>query len=470
MRVLDLFSGIGGFSLGLERAEMETVAFCEFDEKARLVLKKHWPDVPIFNDVRELNAERLKHLYPIDLICGGFPCQPFSVAGKRKGKEDDRHLWPEYFRLIQEIRPRWVIGENVSGLINMGLDQVLSDLESENYSCQTLVIPACAINAPHRRDRVWIVGNSQRERGPSGVLQSRDIIQAQAGGETDTSITAGKRPKTVAHSISNSERPTYRGDSGERSRERNEQNVSKRDEMGGHSGNSSQDVAHTSGKGLQGNERIRSNEGQDRVRARGADGTTPKCGNDGTGEGWWATEPEFCGTLDGISKKLDGGITNDKGWLQTPCKENEERIMRELREFKNTLRASQKRGLEEQRPFKYPDALQFLSHYIASQTGRPDAEERETAMQYLWQGIIQIGIMQHTFNEAETAWESITEKEKDWIIMAIAGGQWVTEWPDIPRVAHGVPNRVDRLKQLGNAVVPQVVEQIGRAIMGIETK
>ena len=424
MRVLDLFSGIGGFSLGLERAEMETVAFCEFDEKARLVLKKHWPDVPIFNDVRELNAERLKHLYPIDLICGGFPCQPFSVAGKRKGKEDDRHLWPEYFRLIQEIRPRWVIGENVAGLINMGLDQVLSDLESENYTCQTLVIPACAVNAPHRRDRVWVIGllNAHSEH-----LRSAE-------------------------------------------QERQHQRAKEPDGSGEHGLEAGSAMAHTSGKGLQGNERIRSNEGQDRVRARGADGTTPKCGNDGTGEGWWATEPEFCGTLDGISKKLDGGITNDKGWLQTPCKENEERIMRELREFKNTLRASQKRGLEEQRPFKYPDALQFLSHYIASQTGRPDAEERETAMQYLWQGIIQIGIMQHTFNEAETAWESITEKEKDWIIMAIAGGQWVTEWPDIPRVAHGVPNRVDRLKQLGNAVVPQVVEQIGRAIMGIETK
>ena len=127
MKVLDLFSGIGGFSLGLERAGMETIAFCEFDKKAQLVLKKHWPDVPIYDDVRKLNGRQFEG-QSIDLICGGFPCQPFSVAGNRQGKEDDRHLWPEYLRLIQEIRPRWIIGENVTGLINMGLDQVLHDL------------------------------------------------------------------------------------------------------------------------------------------------------------------------------------------------------------------------------------------------------------------------------------------------------------------------------------------------------
>jgi len=175
MRVLDLFSGIGGFSLGLERAGMQTVAFCENDKKARLVLKKHWPHVPIFEDVRNLTGEQIsKEIGAVDLICGGFPCQPFSVAGKRKGTDDDRHLWPEYFRIIQEIRPRWVIGENVAGLINMGLDQVLSDLESEGYSCQTLVIPACAINAPHRRDRVWIMAHSKGVRWND---QGRDEVK-----------------------------------------------------------------------------------------------------------------------------------------------------------------------------------------------------------------------------------------------------------------------------------------------------
>ena len=162
MKFLDLFSGIGGFSLGLEAAGMQTAAFCEYDDKARKVLKKNWPDVPIFDDVRTLNKELLESrgIYDIGLICGGYPCQPFSLAGERRGAEDDRHLWPEMFRLVKELRPTWVIGENVAGHITMGLDEVLADLESEGYTARPFIIPACAVDAPHRRDRVWIVANS----------------------------------------------------------------------------------------------------------------------------------------------------------------------------------------------------------------------------------------------------------------------------------------------------------------------
>jgi DNA (cytosine-5)-methyltransferase 1 len=162
MNVLDLFSGIGGFSLGLERAGMTTVAFCEVDPWCRKILAKHWPDVPCFDDVRTLKGEDVGS---VQLICGGFPCQPFSQAGLRRGAEDDRHLWPEMFRIIKDIRPRWVCAENVAGHISMGLDDVLSDLESEGYTAWPLVIPACAVDAPHRRDRVWIVANHDGERG-----------------------------------------------------------------------------------------------------------------------------------------------------------------------------------------------------------------------------------------------------------------------------------------------------------------
>ena len=157
LRVLDLFSGIGGFSLGLERAGgFETVAFCEIEPFPRAVLAKHWPDVPCFEDIRELTHDQVG---PVDLITGGYPCQPFSLAGKRQGERDDRHLWPEMFRLVDELRPTWVIGENVAGHINMGLDQVLSDLESKDYTTRPFVIPACAKDAPHRRDRVWIIAH-----------------------------------------------------------------------------------------------------------------------------------------------------------------------------------------------------------------------------------------------------------------------------------------------------------------------
>ena len=207
MKVLDLFSGIGGFSLGLEAAGMETVAFCEYDEKARLVLKKHWPEVPIFHDVRELTGDRIrKEIGAIDLICGGFPCQPFSVAGKRRGKEDDRHLWPEIDRLLDEIRPRWCIFENVAGHITMGLDQVLSDLEGKEYTAQAFVIPACAVNAPHRRDRVWIIANSngvgyrRRQEKECGMQEWEFFSGKQEGGPLG-SESAGccGRAETVAH-------------------------------------------------------------------------------------------------------------------------------------------------------------------------------------------------------------------------------------------------------------------------------
>ena len=158
LRVLDLFSGIGGFSLGLEATGgFETVAFCEQDMYCQRVLAKHWPGVPCHSDIKELTGDAIG---PVDVVCGGYPCQPFSVAGQRAGAEDDRHLWPEMYRLVDEIRPAWVIGENVAGHISMGIDDVLSDLEGIGYAWRPFVIPACAVDAHHRRDRVWIVAHA----------------------------------------------------------------------------------------------------------------------------------------------------------------------------------------------------------------------------------------------------------------------------------------------------------------------
>jgi DNA (cytosine-5)-methyltransferase 1 len=198
LRVLDLFSGIGGFSLGLERTGgFETAAFCEYAEWPRKVLAKHWPNVPIFEDVCTLKGSDIDG--PIDVVVGGYPCQPFSTAGRRKGKEDDRHLWPEFNRLVAELRPTWVIGENVAGHISMGLDDVLSDLEGQGYSARTFVIPACATGAPHRRDRVWTLAYcdsaTQHElpseghdagEGQSGVFdgQARHVADAIGSGQS----------------------------------------------------------------------------------------------------------------------------------------------------------------------------------------------------------------------------------------------------------------------------------------------
>jgi DNA (cytosine-5)-methyltransferase 1 len=152
-----LFAGIGGFDLGLERAGMVCQWQVEIDPFCQKVLAKHWPNVRRHADVREVGKHNLK---PVDVICGGFPCQPHSLAGKRKGAADDRDLWPEYRRVIAELNPAWVIGENVPGIRTTILDSVLSDLENLNYAWQAFIIPACAVDARHRRDRIFIVAYS----------------------------------------------------------------------------------------------------------------------------------------------------------------------------------------------------------------------------------------------------------------------------------------------------------------------
>ena len=166
---LDLFSGIGGFSLGLEATGgFETKAFCDIEKYPRQVLQKHWPHVKQYEDIKELNYERLKAdgIDSIDIITGGYPCQPFSIAGRQKGEQDPRHLWPEYFRLVKELRPTWVIGENVSGHIKLGLDTVIEDLESEDYAVRPFSISASSIGANHQRERIWILAHSRRSQWP----------------------------------------------------------------------------------------------------------------------------------------------------------------------------------------------------------------------------------------------------------------------------------------------------------------
>jgi DNA (cytosine-5)-methyltransferase 1 len=176
MKFISLFAGIGGFDLGFERAGMKCVAQVEIDQFCQKVLEKHWPDVPRFGDIHNVGKHNLPET---DVICGGFPCQPFSIAGKRRGKNDDRHLWPQMFRVIQETKPRWIVGENVANFINMALEQSISDLESIGYEVQPFIIPACAVNAPHQRDRVWIVANSEHN-GISSTQETREYRQEKS--------------------------------------------------------------------------------------------------------------------------------------------------------------------------------------------------------------------------------------------------------------------------------------------------
>ena len=183
MNVLDLFSGIGGFSLGLERASMKTVAFCECDPYCQAVLRKHWPNVPVFGDVRTLTAEAVGPR--IDLICGGFPCQDISIAGRGAGLAGERSgLWSEFAIIIGEVRPRYAIVENVSALLGRGIGRVLGDLASLGYDAEWHCIPAAAVGAPHRRDRVWIIayadGKSLRSSGCAGATGSPREKQSTA--------------------------------------------------------------------------------------------------------------------------------------------------------------------------------------------------------------------------------------------------------------------------------------------------
>ena len=169
MKVLDLFSGIGGFSLGLESTgHFRTVAFCEIDKFCKLILDKHWKGTKVYDDIKTITKKQFEEdgtEFP-DIITGGFPCQPFSVAGKQQGTSDSRHLWPEMFRVIKEFAPRWVIGENVKGLTNIQdgvvFETVCSDLEGEGYEVRTFNIPAAGVQAPHRRERIWIVAHAKR--------------------------------------------------------------------------------------------------------------------------------------------------------------------------------------------------------------------------------------------------------------------------------------------------------------------
>ena len=250
LKHLDLFSGIGGFSLACQWVGIETICFVEIDKYCQKVLKKHWSDVPIVEDIRDV--QKIKEIVenarcklqsgceveaignketgrrvaslnqrpsgtprdllqsntgaesPTILITAGFPCQPFSVAGKRQGERDDRYLWPQTLEVIKAIKPKWVLLENVAGIINLALDQVLSDLESAGYTTETLIIPACAINALHRRDRVWIIAycnkygesimpiNGGKGQGKLGI-----IAYSTDSGSEEVSIADTHYPKTT---------------------------------------------------------------------------------------------------------------------------------------------------------------------------------------------------------------------------------------------------------------------------------
>jgi len=200
MRHVDLCSGIGGFALGFEWAELsKPVLFCDIEPWSREILRKHWPDVPIADDVKELANDPDGLVPDCDILTAGYPCQPFSLAGERRGTEDDRHIWPFILAIVQAKRPAWCVFENVYGHVSMGLDEVLSDLEGEGYAARPFIVPACAADAPHRRDRVWIIARNVGDTRRASS-KSRGDIKAREKAIRSAATSHHKRSgKDVAH-------------------------------------------------------------------------------------------------------------------------------------------------------------------------------------------------------------------------------------------------------------------------------
>ena len=299
LKHLDLFSGIGGFSLGLESAGLvETVAFCDYEKFCQQVLKKHWPQVPIYGDVKELTHERLKAdgINNIDIITGGYPCQPFSVAGSQKGEQDPRHVWPEMFRLIQELRPAFVIGENVSGHIKLGLDTVLENLESEGYNARTFSISAASIGANHKRERVWTLaysndkgirarfGRSNYDYEKKGRVWSFDRRRSESDDEWSNSSTTETEALDVADTQSEGRRKPGHFNKEKRNKE----------SSATQSQSSSSDGANTNSK-------------RRRLWETGSE-DAEDVGQSSRGQetlGWWDVEPDVGRVGHGIPQRVD---------------------------------------------------------------------------------------------------------------------------------------------------------------------
>ena len=178
MKGLSLFSGIGGLDLAFEWAGGQVAAMCEIQPYCQKILKKHWPNIPLFEDITKLRGEDIG---AVDIIYGGFPCQPFSVAGNRKGQNDNRYLWPEFSRLVGELKPRWIIAENVSGILSIAADDVCRDLERQGYEVGIWDFEAAAVGAKHRRERIFFVAHAGRSLLQRSFEQRTLRNEAQKG-------------------------------------------------------------------------------------------------------------------------------------------------------------------------------------------------------------------------------------------------------------------------------------------------
>ncbi len=283
LKLLDLFSGIGGFSYGFERTNrIKTIAFCEKDQFCKSVLKKHWSNIKIYNDVRDIRGSEIQ----ADIVSGGFPCQPFSVAGKQRGKDDDRYLWDETIRVVAETKPKWFVGENVDGIVNIAngsvLQQIQKDLEAESFQVQCLVIPASGIGAWHQRKRVWIIGYSEHNGSSSAKIEGRNI---------EASEWSSQRQKETLQS----ERTSRSNDNGSLSNSNSSLRRRRRAEQ--QSGANEKRKFYT--------EEEKQSSYDLRSKTIGCDVVSSQ-----EQQSWWQTQSKLCGVPNGISYELDKDRAN----------------------------------------------------------------------------------------------------------------------------------------------------------------
>ena len=411
---LSLFSGIGGLDLAAEWAGIETVGQCEWAEYPTKVLEKHWPDAPRWKDIRTLTGESFygrTGRRTVDIISGGFPCQPFSVAGKQRGKEDDRYLWPEMVRVIKELRPTWIVGENVAGIVRMALPDILSELEACGYRTRTFLVPACAIGARHRRYRVAIVGYSEHNGLSSAAVAGG--VETTGGGEQERKETAGESPGTGGSGYSK-----VMADS--KSQTKGRLPIRKKTEQPGFVG-SSEDVQHADSAGCE-KQHVATESDEERFAS------------------WGCYEGNVCdATSEGLSSRSGKSVGGQGTQEQEPERPD------------SNVSDSNDGGRDVRRNGKFSTAEEI--ERTGSNIGKRKKE-----------------------HESREWWstESILGRVVDGIPCGMDGDldfiinhYWDNE-PDIPRIATGIEHRVDRLKCLGNAVVPQQFYPIFKAIAEVE--
>ena len=290
MRVGSLFSGIGGFDLGLERAGYEIVWQVENDAYCRKVLAKHWPDVPCYGDIHDVGAHNLEE---VDVICGGFPCQPVSVAGKQRGQDDERWLWPEFARILRELRPKHCLVENVPGLLVRGMGDVLGDLAALGYDAEWGCVSAASVGAPHLRKRIFIVAHTEvydRRGGGGSKLHKRPARVEHGGGGTGQ--YERKTDADVAH-------PTGQHSDGGDLHGRSDRSTALQEQSGGSGPEEAREVAHAASQQSD----VRCDNGGGRPRP------LPELGDSGEEArslgSWWSVEPNVGRVAHGVPARVD---------------------------------------------------------------------------------------------------------------------------------------------------------------------